>query len=175
MTNSHRIQINTPQEFIAFGSEAPVISKINGLGDLQAGWCYGRGVCFGPGVLRDAKQIVRLFHAQSVFLTDVFPGEDGEIMVAAYQSSSCCEVIIYGAGRYDGIIEVADKEERREENIDFKTIDRLIRDFKELLVCISLGRSIPGILTKHDGGMSAWHSKTPVREAFPLYNIAASF
>ncbi len=90
--------------------EYRALRRINLFGKLKEGWDFGEGVPSPPGVVADAKTVLRTIVSCGIPKTDAFPGTDGEIIVTGYLERECFEFVVRIDRCVDIIIEQNDKE-----------------------------------------------------------------
>jgi hypothetical protein len=73
--------------------------RLREFGSLPIGWHFGEGTPIAITEIHSAERFIRLAE-QLALRCDVFPGVDGECMVALYQKDVCVRVIV-SPGRQD--------------------------------------------------------------------------
>ena len=66
------------------------IQKVKSFLEFEAGWYFGKGTEFKEKVINKAIEIINSVNYE----TDVFPGENGEVMVSIYNNNWYYEFII---------------------------------------------------------------------------------
>ena len=71
----------------------PLVKKLRAFAKLPSGWSYGRGTRIADEVISRAEQILE-FGTQIHLKAEVFPGTDGDILVAFHQDEKCVQVTV---------------------------------------------------------------------------------
>lgn len=71
----------------------PLVMKLRAFGQLATGWSYGRGRQISSAVIDRAERLLEL-GAQLHLKAEVFPGTDGDIVVAIHQDGTCVQVTV---------------------------------------------------------------------------------
>lgn len=123
------VQASTARVLFTVGTEEPtadsLTKKLMSFGELPNGWHFGEGIPVSADTLKEASSILA-WGSQLQLGADVFPGIDGECMIAFYEGNKCVRVIVYPDGglgvrversegdRFVDEIEPADNVPRRE-------------------------------------------------------------
>jgi len=140
----------------------PTESKLEGFARLARGWHFGEGDGFCRGVVQAVKELNREAISLSFPETDVFPGLNGDIVLAIYRNSHCLEFIVDSTCRVDVCEERHGREVASREDLSVREAKQEIRRFRERL-CRSFGLSASSSITIEDVAVSqAWRSNLPV-------------
>ena len=85
--------------------EISTAQKIREFGELSSGWHYGEGGPIDEKVIRSAVEINDEALNESLWLTDAFPGVNGEIVVTVYWEKECLEFTIETDGTVSFVLE----------------------------------------------------------------------
>ena len=74
--------------------------KLRSFASLPNGWDFGDGLPVSTTAIEIAEELLR-WASQLQLKADVFPGVDGECMVAFYNDNRCVRVIVQPSGSFD--------------------------------------------------------------------------
>lgn len=87
-------------------SESVSAAKLRALADLQEGWNYGEGAAFSPSHLQRMEMLLRRVESAGFLETDVFPGPDGNVVLAVYLPDVYFEIELRKNGSLEFIHEL---------------------------------------------------------------------
>lgn len=154
----------------------PTAIKIRELREMPVGWFYGTGVAPDEEVVDITLKLNRAAINESLFETDVFPAEGGELMLVIYYDNYCLELMVERDGRINVVYERNDEEFDFKENLSLKEAVTEIRLFRKQVWNLS-DSFIGNISIDAKGTFAAQPFRTPVitQESQSLTESAQSF
>lgn len=131
--------------------------KLSEYARYRRGWAYGEGIPFDPETIRTAEALLATANSNGFWITDVFPGLEGEIRVALYVGQEYWEFTALRSGHIDYVHEredriLADRPSLTRENA-INEIAEAGRNQWNAFVSFPLN-----ISTLTAGGSRIWHS-----------------
>lgn len=74
--------------------KAKTLAKLEGFSQLAHGWHYGKGGPIDRNVIEKTESMYYLMVSLGIARTNVFPGQDGEVLLGAYKGEDYIGVII---------------------------------------------------------------------------------
>ena len=109
--------------------EISTAQKIREFGELSSGWHYGEGGPIDEKVIRSAVEINDEALNESLWLTDAFPGVNGEIVVTVYWEKECLEFTIETDGTVSFVLERDRVDVSSEDGLSLDRAKDRIREF----------------------------------------------
>jgi hypothetical protein len=152
---------------------SPTEKKIKSFKEFQDGWCYGDGIEFSNEIIKQAIKLNKLFIDHDFFITNAFPGANGEIMVSLYEDIHYFQFIIEPSGsieylREDNSVKVGP----RKKDLNFEAVKDIIVNFKEERWHTFAGLNVIGT-TEEEGNLTNWPSEKSEEEYLYLEKIAS--
>lgn len=99
------------------------LRKVDEIGHLRAGWNYGAGSSFDSGTVQAARGIVIELATGGALEFEVFPEDEGGIMIAGYRSDDRFEILTLP----DGSIEASYEDEAAERLVGASEVGKVLR------------------------------------------------
>ena len=109
--------------------------KIEDMGKLKAGWCYGEGVSVGQetALLAIELDLFAAVCAQGSLQTDAFPGLEGEVMLTLYLGAHYAEITIRADRLIDCFWELWGREAGSKQSLEAVEAKDRLTDFAAAL------------------------------------------
>lgn len=109
----------------------PTESKILNYGRLEKGWRYGMGEPIDESVVQFALALHKYALGNYIYDSDVFPTEDGELLLTLYSGSYLMDIHIGEDAVFDITIERDRVELYEHESISFEAVKKEILAFRK--------------------------------------------
>lgn len=148
-------------------NEIEPISKINEFMKLEKGWHYSEGIAPSQKIAFKAKALVNE-SLMNMLDVDVFPGVDGEIMVAVYNGNDCMEFTVESDETITFVHEIGGKQTEYLEGLTLKDAFKKITSFcRESWNSSELYTRNTMIAREED--LSVWHLNPHLTEGSPSF------
>jgi hypothetical protein len=89
------VVINRDWYLLSVSSDHPALEKLRRFRHFQNGWAFGEGRAFTRSVIDAAEEIIAQLQRKGLSECDVFPGRNGQIIVAVYSGPTSLDFYVF--------------------------------------------------------------------------------